>query len=223
MLGSWNDWMMSQRGNCLSKSSDVSPLPNFLRWPSNFGRFFAKWLNLLFSVITLMFEMERLKGLISFYRLKIIEGKHQHGNISFWIPDKITSQSIFSPPARLIISPSGLLQPRRLPTSHFCIYFADVWYSSDRLHYFFFPSPADESYSSCLHSAKMENWQQMLRLWRESRLRNASAYFDRQRNIHWKIPRAAVLFPALAAPNMFKKSPTAFLKGACVTSPSTSK
>lgn len=143
--------------------------------------------------------------------------------LNTWLNHCTDSQLIFSPPARLIISPSGLLQPRRLPTSHFCIYFADVWYSSDRLHYFFFPSPADESYSSCLHSAKMENWQQMLRLWRESRLRNASAYFDCQRNIHWKIPRAAVLFPALAAPNMFEKSPTAFLKGACVTSPSTSK
>lgn len=53
-----------------------------------------------------------------------------------------------------------------------------------------------------LSSFKMENWQQMLQLWRESRLRNASAYFDRQRSIHWKIPRAVVLFPVLAAPNI---------------------
>lgn len=45
--------------------------------------FFAKWPNLLFSVIAFMFDMERLKGLISFYRLKITEVKHQHGNISF--------------------------------------------------------------------------------------------------------------------------------------------
>lgn len=54
-------------------------------------RFFAKWPSLQFSVIAFMFEMERLKGLISFYGLKIIEVKHQHGNISFSIPDKITA------------------------------------------------------------------------------------------------------------------------------------
>lgn len=141
-----------------------------------------------------------LKGPISSNSLVIFWVKHQHWSISLWISDKnlCTDSLVDFFSSRLIIFHCALLHPRRLPTSHFCIYLrtCDPW--TDWLNFFFvLPSSTDGSHRSCLSSAKMENWQQMLWLWRESRLRNASTCFERQRNIQWKIPKSCCTFPCI--------------------------
>lgn len=151
--------------------------------------------------------------LISLYRLKIVQVKHQHENISFSI------LSLLSPPPRLVLSPSICL-----PMSHFCIYLRTC---DTRAIVFtiFFLSSADESYSSRLHS----KWKIGSRCCScdaspdyETRPRTLTvreAFIEKSQ----ELPYFSPFWPHLTSKCAFEKFPTSFLEGACVTLSSTNK
>lgn len=134
-----------------------SSLVRGLRWPPSCCDFLtsddqtkhwflAKWLNVLFSVCCYLWKTTAwlsqlclrrndggLKGLILQTQDHWSEthgATWKHLPLNIWENCSTDSQSIFSPPARLILSQDGSRQPRRLPTSHFCIYVILDWASS---------------------------------------------------------------------------------------------